>query len=185
MPILPTKTSLISIDEIIKHAAITEGTNVADLGCGRSVFFLYALSALVGKNGTVYGVDILPEAIDSARRDVIHHRLSHISIIQGDLEKENGVPIPGSSLSAAFLINTISQSTDTQKMIQESARLLLPTAKLIIVDWKKEASPFGPLDSQRVEAKHVIELLEIYGLRVLDQFAAGPYHYGIVAEKIN
>lgn len=183
MPILPTKTSLIAIDAILEKGNIQEGSRAADLGCGRSIFFLYALSTLVGPAGKVFGIDILPEALDSATRDVKHHSLSTISILQGNLETERGVPLNDGTISSAFLINTLSQASDTIAMLRESARILNENGRLVIVDWLPSESPFGPDMRHRLSSDDLLKALDVSGLKVLDQFEAGPYHYGAVVIK--
>lgn len=183
MPILPTKTSLISIDLILEKGEVNEGDSVADLGCGRSIFFLYSLASLVGITGKVYGIDILPEALDSVSHDVTHHRLSMIKVIRANLEKPHGVSLSDDSISSAFLINTLSQSTDSLAMLREAKRLLKPGGRLIVVDWTTADSPFGPDQTRRISAAHVNDLIELCELKTLDHFDAGPYHYGIVITK--
>lgn len=183
MPILPTKTSLISIDLILEKGLVFEGAHVADLGCGRSIFFLYALSSLTGKTGKVFGIDILPEALDSAARDIKHHQLTAIEILKGNLEKNHGVPLTDNSIDSAFLINTLSQSADSLAMLREASRLLKPGGRLVIVDWEKSKSPFGPEMVHRLSGEQIVEILPLASLSKLDDFEAGPYHYGIVATK--
>lgn len=183
MSVLPTKTSLISIDLILDKAGIELGQKAADLGCGRSLFFLYALSSLVGKDGEIFGVDILPEAIDSISRDIKHHHLQSIKILKGDLEKTNGIPLPSHLVDAAFLINTLHQATDSLAMLREARRLLKTKGKLIVVDWETIASPLGPDRIHRIAKDDLMERLELCDLKALDHFVAGPYHYGIVITK--
>lgn len=183
MKAIPTKTSLLVIDEIINKGAISEGSVVADLGCGRSVLFLYSLAKKVGKAGRVYGIDILPEVIESAERDMKHHGLHEVSIIKGDLEKYNDVAIANNAIEIAFLINTINQISDTTSLFNEVSRILKKSGKLIIVDWHKSESPFGPMNSQRVSISQLKKALDVSKFSILDEFEAGPYHYGLVVSK--
>lgn len=182
-PVVPTKTSLISIDTIIEQGSVRANARVADLGCGRSLFFLYALSTLVGKNGLVYGVDVLPEVVESAERDISHHRLASIKMLRADLEPQNGVPLPTGSIDAAFLINTLHQSHNSLAMMTEALRLVKKGGHLVIVDWSASLSPLGPKPSQRLAHEHVIEMAEMIGTKRLDKFNPGLYHYGITVTK--
>ncbi len=183
MKAIPTKTSLLLLDEILGKSNINKGSIVADLGCGRSMLFLYSLVKIVGSDGKVYGVDILPEVIDSVKRDIKHHGLNEISIIYGDIEKYNGVNIDTNAIEIAFLINTINQISDTTSLLKEVSRILKKSGKLIIVDWHKTESPIGPMQSQRVSLMQIKKALELANFSIIDEFEAGQYHYGLVVSK--
>lgn len=178
---LPTQTTLFSIASILEKAAIQNGSQVADLGSGRSLVFLQTLLKTVGRNGTVYAVDVLPDVIESLSRDIAHHGHLNAKAIKGDLETDNGVPLSSDLLEAAFIINTLHQSRNSLGFLQEAKRLLKPGGKLVIVDWDNSQSPFGPGPELRISKKNVEETLEISGFSTLDHFTPGPYHYGIVA----
>lgn len=183
MKAIPTKTSLFLLDEILSKGNINQGSIVADLGCGRSLLFLYSLAKKVGKDGKVYGIDILPEVIESVERDIKHHGLHEISVIQGNLEKYNGVNIQNDTIEIAFLVNTINQISDTTSLLKEVSRILAKSGKLIIVDWHKTESPFGPIQSQRISITQIKKALNLANLLILDEFEAGDYHYGLVVSK--
>ena len=181
MKAIPTQTSLFHFDTILEKSNIQDGYIVADLGCGKSLSFLYSLTKLVGKDGKVYGIDILPEVIESLNSDISHHKLHSISSLKGDIEKN--LDLKANSINTAFLINTLNQANDSLAMLKEAKRLLHPEGRLIIVDWNSSESPFGPLPSQRLSSEHVINTIDVAGLKLLDQFEPGLYHYGIVAGK--
>ena len=181
MKAIPTKTSLLSFDIISDKSNLKEGHLAVDLGCGKSLSFLYSLSNIVGKDGKIYGVDILPEVMESLERDISHHRLLNITALHGDIE--SGLNLEDQSINTVFLINTLNQASSTINMLKEAGRLLSPNGRLIIVDWLSTPSPFGPLSSQRIDSNEVINLLQFNKLKFVEQFQPGLYHYGIVASK--
>lgn len=179
---IPTKTSLLLFDKILEAGKVEKGHTVADLGCGRSLFFLSALAKLVGKEGRVYGVDILPEVIESLRRDIAHHNLSSIKALEADLEQK-AHELLDNSLSTAFLINTLNQASNTLAIIQEAHRLLDSEGILVIVDWTPLQSPFGPHLSQRLDPEQIKDIATMTNLQLCSEFTAGPYHYGLAFSK--
>ena len=183
MKAIPTKTSLLLFDTILSKGDIKEGSVVADLGCGRSLFFLYSLAKRVGKDGKVYGVDILPDVIESLERDLNHHSINEISILRANLENQSEVNLKNESVYVAFLINTLNQAANTTSMLNEAIRILTKTGRLIIVDWHSENSPMGPLQSQRISISQIKKVIDASGLTILDEFEAGDYHYGLVVSK--
>jgi len=180
---LGVSTSLISFDTIIQKADLKQGQLVADFGCGNSLFFLYALSTLVGSEGKVFGIDILPDIIQGLERDINHHKVQGIEISLGNLNNHCGVSITDKALDRAFLINTLHQSSDTVSMLQEVSRMLKPGALLIIVDWELKPSPLGPHTDRRISLESITNSAEIAGLKPKESFKAGEYHYGAILQK--
>lgn len=177
---IPTKTLLFSFDTILEKADIQQGQIVADFGCGKSLFFLYALLTLVGKEGLVYGVDILPEVIETTVREAQYHELSGIVPVLGNLDNKYGVQIPDKKADRGFLINTLHQSSDSLTMLAESSRIIKKGGLLVIVDWDKTKSPFGPHDNRRIGPKIIKETATMLNLDLLDHFKPGAYHYGLI-----
>lgn len=182
---IPIKTLLFSFDMILEKAQLKQGQTVADFGCGKSLFFIYALLTLVGKGGKVYGVDILPEIIETVVREIRYHELSGIIPTLGNLDAKGGVQIPDRQIDRGFLINTLHQSSDIITMLFEASRTIKKGGLLIIIDWKKEESPFGPNNDRRVDQKIVKEAAEITKLELLEDFKPGSYHYGLIFRKNN
>ncbi len=180
---LGVSTSLVSFDTIIQKADLKQGQLVADLGCGNSLFFLCALSTLVGSDGKVFGVDILPDIINGLERDIAHHSVKGVEISLGDINRHYGVSIVDNALDRAFLINTLHQSADTVSMLQESARLLKNNSFLIVIDWEPKPSPLGPHIDRRISLESITNSAEVAGLKFLESFKAGDYHYGAIFQK--
>jgi 2-polyprenyl-3-methyl-5-hydroxy-6-metoxy-1,4-benzoquinol methylase len=73
-----------STRQALQEAGIAEGMNVLDIGCGPgSVTFLAA--ELVGRAGSVTGVDRDPAMLATARADALSSRQSNVSFIRADL----------------------------------------------------------------------------------------------------
>ncbi|MCX6793339.1 MAG: methyltransferase domain-containing protein [Candidatus Falkowbacteria bacterium] len=180
---IPTKTLLFSFDTVLEKADIRQGQIVADFGCGKSLFFLYALLSLVGKEGRVYGVDVLPEVIETLSREIQYHDLPGIIPVLGNLDAKYGVQIPDTQIDRAFLISTIHQSADIIGMLYESSRLIKKGGLLIIIDWEKADSPIGPHNDRKLDHSSIKEAAEIANLELIDHFKPGSYHYGLVFRK--
>jgi len=68
-------------------------------------------------------------------------------------------------------------------MIKEAIRLVKPGGKLLVVDWKLTEAPFGPPSKDRREPAAIKTDVAALGLRLVDEFEAGQYHYGLVFVK--
>jgi len=62
-------------------------------------------------------------------------------------------------------------------------RLLKRGGKLLVVDWKKIAVPFGPSIEERINKENLIAVCQRLGLELLEEFNAGEYHFGMVFLK--
>ena len=178
---LPTKSSLLAFDLILEQAEIKAGNIAADFGCGNSLFFLYALLTLVGEKGSVYAIDVLPQIIDTVKREIRHHNLSGIIPLQANLDLPKNLGLDKKLFDQIFIISTLHQSANSLAMISEASRVLKDTGSLIIVDWHTDSvHPLGPHHSRRLGEQTVIETAETLGLSLYKQFKAGPYHYGLI-----
>lgn len=182
---IPTKTILFSFDTILEKSDLRQGQIVADFGCGKSLFFLYALLALVGKEGRVYGIDVLPEVVETIIREVQYHNLPGIVPVLGNLDNSRGVQIPDKQIDRGFIINTLHQSSDILSMLSESSRIIKTGGLLIIIDWENSESPIGPHKNRKIDHEAIKEAAEMTNLELLDHFKPGAYHYGLIFRKNN
>ncbi len=177
-------SSLVNVSLILSKAQVKEKTKVADLGCGSSGHFIFPSAKLVGKNGMVYAVDILRTVLETVKRRARAENLPNIKIIWSNLEVFGATAIEAGSLDVAMLINTLYQSHKRSEILRESIRLLKKNGRLVIVEWKDVAAPFGPPPEERVNKELIDNSVKKYGLRPDEEFEAGQYHYGLIYIKL-
>lgn len=168
---------------ILAKGQVGDRKRVAHLGCGASGHFVFPSAKLVGKRGQVYAVDILKPVLERVDRQSRQENLVNIKTIWSDLEIFGATSIESSSLDTALLINVLYESKKRPEILREAIRLLKKDGRLVIVEWKNVATPFGPSIEERVRQ----DLLELagkkLGLVLEEEFVAGPYHYGLVFVK--
>jgi ubiquinone/menaquinone biosynthesis C-methylase UbiE len=122
--------------------------------------------------------------LSEINKRIKQENIANIQTVWSNLEIFNATKIESGSLDAVFLINTLYQSHKRVEIMREAIRMLKKGGKLLVVDWKNLASPFGPPAEERVK----IDLLKIggkkLGLEIEDEFDAGQYHYGILFTKL-
>lgn len=180
---LQKNNQLIKVD-VFKKMNLEEGMKVGDLGCGNLAYYAFNAAKIVGKKGLVFAVDVLKSVLEVVNRRIKQEGLENIKTIWSNLEVLGGTNIPNESLDAAFIHNVLFQSTEHQKFLQETARLLKKGGKLMIIDWKKIGAPFGPPIKNRPDPEKIKQITEGIGLKFLEEFEAGPYHFGIIFTKI-
>ncbi len=175
---------MVDANSIMEVAQIGDKTKVADLGCGTSGHFVFPAARLVGKNGKVYAVDILKTVLENIKKRVKQENLDNIEPVWSNLEIFGATKIEAGSLNAALLVNTLYQSTKRVEILREAIRMLKKDGRLVVVEWKNISSPFGPPAEERVKLDLLKKGAERLGLKLEEEFEAGPYHYGLVFTKI-
>ncbi len=183
---MSTKTggnALLDVNFILSKAQVEQNTKVADLGCGTTGHFIFPASKLVGKRGQVYAVDILKTALETINRRIKQDNIENMVTIWTDLEIFGATKIESGSLDVGLLINTLYQSKKRAEIIRESVRLLKKGGRLVVVEWKNVASPFGPPPEMQVNKENLMKVAKKLGIEVEDEFEAGKYHFGCLFVK--
>lgn len=175
---------LLDANFILNKVSVEDKMKIADLGCGASGHFIFPASIMAGNSGLVYAVDIQKTMLETVSRRVKQENIKNVKIKWSDLEIFNATEIESGSLDIALLINTLYQSHKRVEIIREAIRMLKKRGKLVIVEWKNIALPFGPPPEERVKT----DLLKIgaqkLGLKLEEEFEAGHYHYGMLFVKL-
>ncbi len=182
MPDLQQGNELITVN-VFKKVDLQEGMSVGDLGCGNLGYYAVLASKIVGKPGIVYALDILKSALESVTSRIKQMGIENIRTVWSNLEIVGAAKIADQSLDVAYLHNVLFQSQKDDLVVKEAARLLKPGGKLMVIDWKKTGAPFGPPVSDRISPEDVKNFAQSAGLRLSDEFDAGPYHFGLIFIK--
>lgn len=174
---------LLNPEEIFKHLDIKAGAKIADLGCGGAGHFTIPAAQKVGNQGVVYAVDILKSVLKSIVSRARLEGISNVKIVWSNLEIVGATKIPKESLDIAFLINILFQSKQHENLFKEASRLLKNKGSLLVVDWQPRGGSFGPPLIDRVKPEKVKEIAQKLNLKLIDEFPAGTYHYGLVFQK--
>jgi len=174
---------LIDVNYVLNKAGIGDKMNIADLGCGSMGRYVFEASKLIGKNGVAYAVNILKPTLEVVDRRVKQENITNIKTVWSDLEIFNATKIESGSLDVALLINTLYQGKKRMEMLREAMRLIKKNGKLLIVEWKNIALPFGPPIEERVKKEMLIEAGARLGLKLEEEFVVGQYHYGLIFIK--
>jgi ubiquinone/menaquinone biosynthesis C-methylase UbiE len=179
----PGGNELLNPRLLLERAGIGHGQRVADLGCGAMAYFTLQAARQVGERGQVYAVDIQREVLSSVDSRARLAGLTNVRTVWSDLEKVGAATIPPATLDAVLLVNTLFQLNDHAAAMAEAVRLLRPGGRMLVADWKSIGAPFGPSSERRVSPGRVRELAVAAGFTLVEEFEAGPYHFGQVYEK--
>ena len=148
---------------------------VADLGCGSGYFTL----PLAAKAKKVYGIDVQKEMIDFVREKIRKLKIKNVKLL---LSKPEEIPLKDESINLLLTVNTLHEFDDKERMIEEMKRVIKKDGRVLIVDFMKKETGFGPPVEIRVSKAKAVKLFEAKGFTLVKKKQL-PYHYLLVFEK--
>lgn len=162
-------------EAILGRMKINPEDVAADLGCG-SGFFTIPLSSKVQK---VYGIDVQQEMLEALKQKIQCLEIENIEplLLKGPL-----IPLEKESVDLIVSVNSLHEFDDKDSMIEEMKRILKAGGIVLIVDFKKETTEFGPPITIRVSKIQATKLFKQHGF-ILKKSEYLSYHYLLVFER--
>jgi ubiquinone/menaquinone biosynthesis C-methylase UbiE len=162
-------------DKILGAIKLKPNWVAADFGCG-SGYFTVLLAQKVKK---VYAIDIQKEMLRYLEGKI---RRLGISNIELRLSRPNEIPLEDKTVDILVSVNTLHEFGDKVRMIKEMKRVIKHKGNLLIVDFKKQETGFGPPVRIKVAKEKAISLFEGANFTLLSTKDL-PYHYLLALVK--
>jgi len=127
------------INGVMDALSITPGKTVADIGAG-SGWFTVRAAKRVTDTGTVYAVDINPQAIEYIDKRVQKAKLNNVKTI---LNKPDNPELPPNSIDAVLLLKTYHEVADPVVLLRNLRSSLKPGARVGIIDRNGNGTDHG------------------------------------------
>jgi ubiquinone/menaquinone biosynthesis C-methylase UbiE len=177
---IPSGNELLNPTKLIQKADIGSRKIVADFGCGSSGVFALQAAKAVGDKGVVYAIDVMKSSLASVVSRSHMEGLNNITTVWSNIELYGATKVTSGTVERGLLINVLFQTKKHLEILKEVKRMLKPGAILLVVDWLPHGAPFGPIDKDRVPAEQVKRLATELNFKLLEEFLAGPFHYGLL-----
>jgi len=155
----PGRDQRLHIQEVMDALGITSGKTVADIGAGGGWFTVRAAQR-VGSAGTVYAVDINPEAVKYIEARARKQKLSNMKAVLG---KPDDAQLPANGVDAVLLLKTYHEVADPVLLMRNLRPALRAGAKVGIIDRNGNAENHG------VNRDIVLREMQQAGYRLLDE----------------
>jgi precorrin-6B methylase 2 len=136
---VPGRDEKLQVNRVMDLLGIEPGRNVADIGAGSGWFTVRAARRLAN-SGTVYAVDINPEATAYIEQRAAKEQLHNVKTI---LSKPDDPQLPADSIDAVLLLKTYHEISHPVALLSNLRRSLKPGAKVGIIDRNGDAQNHG------------------------------------------
>lgn len=174
-------SKFVNPEDIVAQVDLKKGQVVADFGCGGG-FYSMAAARFVGESGQVWAVDIMPDRLSVTQAAAQHKGLKNISVVLADLERPLEALDPV-SCDLVVMSNILHQVDSKEALLRNAYTVLKTGGRVLVVDWKRGYSAFGPAQDARVAHDGLVTLMQQVGLRYLSDLEADGYHYAVLFGK--
>jgi ubiquinone/menaquinone biosynthesis C-methylase UbiE len=155
----PGRDERLHINRVMDILSIAPGKTVADIGAG-SGWFTVRAAKRVTETGTVYAVDINPEAVRSIERRV---QQEHLRNVKSALNRADDPGLPSNSIDAVLLLKTYHEVANPVALLRNLRTSLKPNARVGVIDRNGNGEDHG------VQKEVVLREAEQAGYRLLEE----------------
>jgi len=166
---------------VVAQTGLMQAQTVADLGCGNG-FYVLPAAQMVGREGTVYAVDVMDAKLGATISIANQFGYKNVRVVHADLTKPL-LDIPEGVCDLVIVGNILHEISHKDELFKSIYRILRTGGRVVAVEWKKTATPFGPPVERRIEQQTLEIMLMQAGLRKIKELQADGYHYAILFEK--
>lgn len=176
----PMRRKILPPKETLLDLGLKPGEIVADIGCGIG-YFTFPAAEIVAPDGKVYALDVSDDMLAIVETEKNRQNIANLEIVKTD---ECDLKLKSGSVTFAFICDVLHHMDDLKRFIVEIRRILSAEGKLVIVEWVKKESDFGPPIGHRLASNDLGAILPELGFENIVCRNLGEDHYAITADPI-
>lgn len=134
--------------QIVAALHLKRGDAVADVGAGTGLYTML-FSQAVGKQGTVYAVEISPRFLEHLEKRAKKAGARNVKVVKGTT---TSIELPPASVDLVFVCDTYHHFDSPKESLASIRKALRPDGALLVVDFKREPGKTAAWIDQHVRA---------------------------------
>jgi ubiquinone/menaquinone biosynthesis C-methylase UbiE len=126
--------------QVLQGAELLPGQTVLELGCGTG-FFTITAAQLIGDQGRLLAMDVLPMSVEAVSRKVLAANLNNVRVVRGDALNTE---LDAESLDVVLLFGVLpAPMLPLARLLPEMQRILKPDGNLAVwpPSWVQHSIP--------------------------------------------
>lgn len=175
----PRRREILPPKETLLKLGLSKGDTVADIGCGIG-YFTFPAAEIVDVDGKVYALDTSKKMLDEVRKNITEKDINNIEAVK---TAKNSFMIKDGIITFALIVNVLHEIDEKESFADEVIRIIKDEGKIVIIEWIKKQTDFGPAIDHRIDEEEVKKLLIEKDFKNVECQYIGEYFYVITANK--
>ena len=166
---------------MLANLGIKPAMTICDMGCGNG-FYSLQLAQLVGKKGTIVGVDVQPEMLALLRSRMEEQGIDNIIPILGSYHDPR---LPPNLVDLVLLVDVYHEFSHPEQMLASIRRSLKPDGLVVLVEFRSE-DPEVPIKKlHKMSKAQCNKELTANGFKLVKEFDGLPWQHMMFYGKDN
>ena len=165
---------------LIESLKLKEGDVVADIGIGTG-YISRRISPVIGKTGTIYGVEIQQEMLDILAEKMAEEGITNIKGVLGTITDPK---LPPNSVDLAIMVDVYHEFSHPYEMMQNICRALKVGGRVAFVEYRAEDPTVLIKPLHKMTELQVIKEATPHPLAWVETLNQLPQQHIIIFEKV-
>ncbi len=157
------------VERILEMAGVSEGQNVADIGCHEGYLSMH-LARAVGIRGKVYAVDLREDRLEKLNINASNRNIYNITTVKGEVDDPK---LPEAELDLVVIMDTYHEMKEYMTILKHVKRSLKPNGRIVILEklksHAKKKNRKEQTSAHTLAPQYVRKELRQAGYRVIEQ----------------
>lgn len=168
---------------MLANLGVKPGMSICDMGCGNG-FHTLKMAEMVGKTGTIFGVDVQPEMLKFMRERFEEQGIENVIPILGSFHNPH---LPKNSVDMILLVDVYHEFSHPEYMLKSMRDALKPDGVIVLLEYRLE-DPDVPIKLlHKMSKAQVAKEMEANQFKLVKEFDKLPWQhmlfYGKAGEK--